>query len=319
MPGCIVAAMTAWTTALIPDQTGRVALITGANSGIGLEAARVLAQHGAHAVLACRTRSKAEAARDSILVDAPKAEVSLVDLDLSSLASVAEGAADFGARFGQLDLLVNNAGVMATPYGRTVDGFEMQFATNHLGHVSLTAHLLPMLLATAQSRVVNVSSLAHKMGRIDFDDLQSERRYRAWRAYGQSKLANLLFTFELQRRFAAAGADTIAVAAHPGISDTNLADSTGGVAGRLMSLTQPLAKLFSQNAGAGALPTLRAATDPDVRGGEYYGPDGFKEQRGAPERVESNSAAKDAAVARRLWDVSVELTGVPFAALDTPS
>jgi NAD(P)-dependent dehydrogenase (short-subunit alcohol dehydrogenase family) len=157
------------------------------------------------------------------------------------------------------------------------------------------------------------------MGKIDFADLQSELKYRAWGAYGQSKLANLLFTFELQRRLAAIGADTIAVAAHPGISDTNLAGSSGGIAGKLMSLTKPLAKVFSQDSHAGALPTLRAATDPDVRGGEYYGPDGFMEQRGTPKRVESTSAAKDPAVAERLWHVSVELTGVTFAALDTPS
>lgn len=311
--------MTDWTEALIPDQTGRVVLITGANSGIGLEAARILARRGAQVVLACRTRAKADAARDSILVDVPTANVALLDLDLSSLASVSTAAAEFGRRFGRLDLLANNAGVMATPYQRTVDGFELQFATNHLGHVALTAHLLPMLLATPQSRVVNVSSLAHKMGKIGFDDLQSERRYRAWGAYGQSKLANLLFTFELQRRLEAAGADTIAVAAHPGISDTNLAGSTGGIAGRLMALAQPLAKAFSQNAHAGALPTVRAATDPAVRGGDYFGPDGFLEQRGAPKRVEPNSSARDAAVAKRLWEVSVELTGVPFASLDAPS
>ncbi len=311
--------MADWNETLIPDQTGRVALITGANSGIGLEAARILATKGAQVVLACRSRSKADAAREAILVDAPSAEVSLVDLDLSSLASVADAAAEFSRRFGRLDLLVNNAGVMATPYQCTVDGFELQFATNHLGHVALTAHLLPMLLATAQSRVVNVSSLAHKMGKIGFDDLQSERRYGAWRAYGQSKLANLLFTFELQRRLEAARADTIAVAAHPGISDTNLAGSTGGIAGRLMTLTQPFAKVFSQNAHAGALPTVRAATDPAVRGGEYYGPDGFMEQRGAPARVEPNSAAKDAETAERLWEVSLELTGVPFVSLDSPS
>ena len=310
--------MTNWTEALVPDQTGRTALITGANSGIGLEAARMLAKRGAHVVLACRTRAKADAARDSILADAPTADVSVIDLDLSSLASVAEAAAEFSARFGRLDLLVNNAGVMATPYQRTVDGFELQFATNHLGHVALTAHLLPMLLATGKSRVVNVSSLAHKMGKIDFDDLQSERRYRAWGAYGQSKLANLLFTFELQRRLEEVGADTIAVAAHPGISDTNLAGSTGGIVGQLMALTHPMAKVFSQNAHAGALPTVRAATDPAVRGGEYYGPDGFMEQRGAPKRVEPNASARDAAIAKRLWEVSVGLTGVPFGALDVP-
>ena len=184
--------MTDWTEALIPDQTDRVVLVTGANSGIGLEAARMLAERGATVVLACRTRSKAEAARDSILVDAPSAEVSLVDLDLSSLASVSAAAVEFTERFDRLDLLLNNAGVMATPYQRTVDGFELQFATNHLGHFALTGHLLPTLLATPASRVVNVSSLAHRMGKIDFDDLQSEHGYRAWGAYGQSKLRNLL-------------------------------------------------------------------------------------------------------------------------------
>ena len=309
--------MADWTEALIPDQAGRIALITGANSGIGLEAARMLAARGAHVVLACRTRSKAEAARESILAGAASAEVSLVDLDVSSLASVAAAAADVRSRFDRLDLLVNNAGVMATPYQCTVDGFELQLATNHLGHTALTAHLLPELLATEGSRVVNISSLAHRMGRIDFDDLQSERRYKAWRAYGQSKLANLLFTFELQRRLSAAGAGTIAVAAHPGLSETNLATSTGGIGGRLMALTAPLAKVFSQSAHAGALPTVRAAADTGVRGGEYYGPSGFGEQRGAPELVKASATANDTAIARRLWDVSVELTGVAFSALDT--
>ena len=308
--------MADWTEALIPDQTGRIALVTGANSGIGLEAARMLAAAGAHVVLACRTRAKADTARDSILADVGSAEVTLVDLDLSSLASVGTAANDVRSRFDRLDLLVNNAGVMATPYGRTVDGFELQFATNHLGHAALTAHLLPVLLATERSRVVNISSLAHRMGRIDFDDLQSERRYRAWSAYGQSKLANLLFTFELQRRLDAAGARTIAVAAHPGISETNLVTSTGGICGRLMALTAPLAKIFSQSAHHGALPTVRAATDPAVRGGEYYGPSGFMEQRGAPTRVQARASASAADVARRLWDVTVELTGVQFATLD---
>ena len=307
--------MADWTEALIPDQAGRIALITGANSGIGLEAARMLAANGAHVVLACRSRPKAEAARKAILADTASGEVSLVDLDLSSLASTATAAAEVRSRFERLDLLVNNAGVMATPYERTVDGFELQFATNHLGHAALTAHLLPALVATEGSRVVNISSLAHRMGRIDFDDLQSERRYRPWRAYGQSKLANLLFTFELQRRLDAAGAGTIAVAAHPGISETNLVNSTGGIGGRLMALTSSLTKVFSQNAHAGALPMVRAATDAAVRGGEYYGPSGFMEQGGAPILVKANATANDAAVAQRLWDVSVELTGVPFTAL----
>lgn len=307
--------MEQWTAAQIPDQSGRVAVVTGANSGIGLEAARALAEHGAHVVLACRTRAKAVAARDDILVSAPAATVSLIDLDLTSLAAVAAAAAEIREQFDRLDLLINNAGVMATPYHRTVDGYELQLATNHLGHAALTAHLLPLLLPVDGSRVVNVSSLAHRFGSINFEDLQSERKYQAWRAYGQSKLANLLFTFELQRRLAAAGAPTVAVAAHPGVSDTNLAGSTGGLTGKLMSLTKPVAKLFSQNSRMGALPTLRAAVDPTVRGGEYFGPDGFMEQRGHPELVKANAAANDAAVAARFWDVTIELTGVPFDGL----
>ena len=307
--------MEPWTDALIADQSNRVALVTGGNSGIGLHAARVLAQHGAHVVLACRTRSKADAARDEIIAQVPDAAVSLVDLDLSSLASVRVAADEVASKFDRLDLLVNNAGVMATPFEQTVDGYELQFATNHLGHVALTAHLLALLVGTPGSRVVSVSSLAHRMGRIHFDDLQSEHRYRAWRAYGQSKLANLLFTFELQRRLSAADAATIAVAAHPGISDTNLAGSTGGLAGRLMSLTRPIAKAFSQSAAMGALPTLRAATDPSANGGDYFGPSGFMEQRGLPELVQASDAAKDGAVAARLWDVSIDLTGVPFVGL----
>ncbi len=223
--------MGSWTEASIPDQSGRVALITGANSGIGLQAARALAERGAHVVLACRTRPKAVVARDEVLVAAPDATVSLVDLDLTSLEAVRAAGHEVLAQFDRLDLLINNAGVMATPYERTTNGYELQLATNHLGHAALTAHLLPLLLATDGSRVVGVSSLAHRIGKIAFDDLQSEHGYQPWRAYGQSKLANLLFTFELQRRLVRAGAGTIAVAAHPGISDTNLAGSTGGLAG----------------------------------------------------------------------------------------
>jgi len=307
--------MGSWTEASIPDQSGRVALITGANSGIGLQAARALAERGAHVVLACRTRPKAVVARDEVLVAAPDATVSLVDLDLTSLEAVRAAGHEVLAQFDRLDLLINNAGVMATPYERTTNGYELQLATNHLGHAALTAHLLPLLLATDGSRVVGVSSLAHRIGKIAFDDLQSEHGYQPWRAYGQSKLANLLFTFELQRRLVRAGAGTIAVAAHPGISDTNLAGSTGGLAGRLMALTKPAAKLFTQNSQMGALPTLRAATDPSVRGGQYFGPGGFMEQRGHPVPVRASFAANDAMVAARLWATTIELTGVPFAGL----
>lgn len=304
-----------WTESSIPDQTGRVALVTGANSGIGLHTARALAEKGARVVLGCRTRSKAEAARTEILRSAPNGDVSILDLDVSSLGSVEAASSAFTSQFDRLDLLINNAGVMATPKGKTVDGYETQFATNHLGHAALTAHLLPLILANGTSRVVSISSIAHRNGKIAFDDLQSEKKYRAWQAYGQSKLANLLFIYELQRRLSVVGASAIAVAAHPGLSHTNLADSSGGVAGRLMALGKPVTRLYTQSAQMGALPTLRAATDPDVRGGEYYGPGGPLETRGHPTKAKASRAATDAAAAARLWKVTVELTGVPFVGL----
>jgi NAD(P)-dependent dehydrogenase (short-subunit alcohol dehydrogenase family) len=299
----------------VPDQTGRVALVTGANSGIGFHTARVLAARGAKVVLACRTRSKAEAAEGQIKATVPGADLTLIDLDLTSLSSVKATADEFTSRFDRLDLLINNAGVMATPKGKTADGFEMQFGTNHLGHAALTAHLLPLILANGQSRVVNVSSLAHRMGRINFDDLQSERRYNAWRAYGQSKLSNLLFTFELQRRLEAVGATAKALAAHPGLAHTNLADSSGGIAGRMMSIGKPVTRLYTQSAQMGALPSLRAAVDPDVRGGEYFGPGGFQETRGHPKQVKARKTAYDTAVAKQLWVETIALTGVPFSGM----
>jgi NAD(P)-dependent dehydrogenase (short-subunit alcohol dehydrogenase family) len=309
-----VVAATKWTEGDIPDQTGRVVLITGANSGIGWEAARALAENGARVVLACRTRSKAEDARARILEHAPGADVDLVDLDLSDLASVREAAARVTTDYARLDVLVNNAGIMAVPDQRTADGFEMQFGTNHLGHFAFTGLVLPVVLPVAGSRIVNVSSGAHKFGRIDLDDPNWERkRYAPWRAYGQSKLANLLFTAELQRRLAAAGVPTIAVACHPGGSRTNLGTAPDGLKGRMMEVVRPAINLFMQPAQMGALPTERAAVDPGVHGGEYYGPDGFAEQRGHPVRVDSNDRSKDAAVAARLWSVSEELTGVRYA------
>lgn len=307
--------MAHWTEDDIADQTDRVAVVTGGNSGIGWEAARALAQHGARVVLACRTRSKADDARARMLAVAPKADVSVVDLDLASLDSIASAAAELSDRFDRIDLLINNAGVMATPRSKTADGFEMQFGTNHLGHFALTGLLLPTLLATAGARVVNISSLAHRMGRIHFDDLQSEQKYSAWGAYGQSKLANLLFTFELQRKLAAAGAECIAVAAHPGVSTTNLTQSTGGFMGRMATFTQPVLGKLMQGADKGALPTLLAALDPSAQGGEYYGPGGFMEQRGYPEQVESSDRSKDVATAAQLWQASVDLTGVDYGEL----
>jgi NAD(P)-dependent dehydrogenase (short-subunit alcohol dehydrogenase family) len=307
---------TRWTQADIGDQRGRTAVITGANSGIGLETARALVQHGASVVVACRNPAKAEAARDTLESSRSDSDVSVLELDLADLASVRRAAAAFTAGHDRLDLLVNNAGVMAVPKRTTVDGFESQIGTNHLGHVLLTSLLLGPLLATEGSRVVTVSSNAHRMGRIDLDDLQSTRRYSAWEAYGQSKLANLLFTFELQRRLAAAGASTVAVAAHPGWARSNLAHDLAGIQQSLFRLAKPLADLTAQSPAMGALPTLRAAVDPTARGGDYFGPDGVMEWRGHPHKVGTSAKATDLATARRLWDASNRLTGATWEALD---
>jgi NAD(P)-dependent dehydrogenase (short-subunit alcohol dehydrogenase family) len=305
-----VAADDAWTADNIPDQSGRVAIVTGANSGIGYETALVLAQKGATVVMACRSLSKAESAADQIRQTSPSGTVVVMELDLGDLDSVRRFAAAFEAEYDRLDLLINNAGIMVPPYGRTAQGFETQIGVNHLGHFALTGLLLELLLQTPQSRVVTVSSGAHRFGQIDFEDLHWERRaYKANPAYGQSKLANLLFTYELQRKLAAAGRSTIAVAAHPGWTETNLQRHSG-----VASFLNPF---FAQSQPMGALPTLRAATDPSVRGGDYFGPDGFMEMRGYPKKVESNERSYNEAVAARLWQVSEELTGVSFGDLTT--
>lgn len=307
-----------WTEADIPDQSGRVALITGANSGIGFEAARALAEHGAAVVLACRNRSKADAALAAIAATAPDADVSVLELDLGDLDQVTIAAATYASTHDRLDLLIDNAGLMAIPRQTTVQGYEMQLGVNHLAHFALTGRLLDRLLATPGSRVVSISSQGHRPGRIAFDDLQSERSYGPWKAYFQSKLANLLFIAELQRRLTAADAGTLALAAHPGGSRTNLGhENPGGVVNNLGHAGRPLIeKYFLQPASMGALPTLRAATDPAVVGGEYFGPDGFGEQRGHPRVVGRSRRARDADAARRLWEVSEELTGVRYDALD---
>jgi NAD(P)-dependent dehydrogenase (short-subunit alcohol dehydrogenase family) len=292
----------------LPDQHGRTAVITGANSGIGLEAARELARAGAHVVLACRDTAKGAAAAETIRKEIPSAELDVAALDLASLDSVRAFAELYPHE--RLDLLINNAGVMAAPYTKTVDGFELQFATNHLGHFALAGLLLDKLLRTPGARVVTVSSTAHKMGRIDFDDLQSERSYRRWRAYGQSKLANLLFTFELDRRLRTTDADLLSVAAHPGYSATNLQfAATPSRIERLASVM--LNRVYAQSAERGAMPTLYAATA-DIPGGSFVGPDGFQEMRGAPKIVKSTRAARDPQTALRLWEVSEQLTGVHF-------
>jgi NAD(P)-dependent dehydrogenase (short-subunit alcohol dehydrogenase family) len=299
-----------WTADDVPDQTGRLALVTGANSGIGLETARVLVGRGARVLMACRNPEKGADAQQEI----GSAHVELLELDLADLASVRSAASRVLAEHDRLDLLINNAGIMAVPEGRTPDGFELQLGTNHLGHFALTGLLVERLLETPGSRVVNVSSGAHRWGDLDFDDLQWERRtYKRFGAYGSSKLANLLFTLELQRRFDVDGAKSLAVSAHPGIAKTNLARRPAGSPG---AWRDSVMRLFTgwmlQDAAMGALPTLRAATDPDVLGGEYYGPDGRGELGGHPVKVPASTRAQDAERAARLWRVSEQLTGVSF-------
>jgi NAD(P)-dependent dehydrogenase (short-subunit alcohol dehydrogenase family) len=297
-----------WTADQIPDQHGRIAIVTGANSGIGLTAARELARAGAHVIMACRDTAKGERAAQTIRDQVPEAELDVTALDLASLDSVRQFAAGYSAP--GLDLLINNAGVMVPPKRTTEDGFELQFGTNHLGHFALTGRLLDKLLATPQSRVVTVSSTAHKIGRINFDDLQSERSYRRWPAYGQSKLANLLFALELDRRLRAGEAGLLSVAAHPGYAATNLQfAATPSRIERIGSVV--LNRVWAQDAEHGALPTLYAATA-DIAGGSFVGPDGFQEMRGHPTLVKPTRAAQDPDTARRLWDVSESLTGVSF-------
>ena len=311
-----------WTTADIPDQSGRTALITGANSGLGLQTAKALAAAGATVLLGCRNLDKAAAAKAEIESAAPGAAVEVVELDLGSLDSVERAATEVAARSDDLHLLVNNAGVMAPPRRETVDGFELQFGTNHLGHFALTGRLLEKLLVAPSPRVVTVASMAHRAGKMDFEDLNWERRYSRWPAYGRSKLSNLLFTSELARRAAAADSDLIAAAAHPGYASTNLQTAGPGM-GPIGVVVKPLAKVsnlfLGQSDAMGALPTLYAATAPDVTGGEYFGPDGIGEQRGHPQRVGRSGRASNEADARRLWEVSEELTGVSVAAFDSPA
>jgi NAD(P)-dependent dehydrogenase (short-subunit alcohol dehydrogenase family) len=299
----------------MPDLTGKVIIVTGANSGIGYEAAKAFAHKGAQVILACRSLDKAEAALADLLAELPTAQAEIMPLDLANQASVHQFAAAFKAKYDQLDVLVNNAGIMMVPYATTEDGFESQFATNHLGHFALTGLLIDLLLKTPASRVVNVSSAAHRMGKMDFDNLMFEdgNGYSPAGAYGRSKLANLLFTYELQRRFKASGADAIAVAAHPGTSSTNL---TGHMADRwYFKIAYPIFEQMVQGADMGALPTIRAAVDPQAKGGDYYGPNGFMEQGGYPVLVQSTEASHNLADAKQLWDVSEELTGVTFGSL----
>ena len=298
-----------WTVADVPPQDGRIAVVTGSNTGIGFEAARLLAARGATMVLACRDVAKAESAADRIVAASPQATVTVTHLDLASLASVRAAANALNDAYQRIDLLINNAGVMMTPYRRTEDGFEHQLGVNHLGPFALTGLLLPRMLAVPGSRVVTVSSWVHRHGRIDFGNLGLERGYRRSAAYGRSKLANLLFTYELQRRLAAAGAPTVALAAHPGYARTGLS--------RNLPLTirlgaRAVEPVFAQSARMGALPVLRAATGPDAAGGEFYGPGGRAGIGGPPRRTRSSDRSYDADLQRRLWAESDSLTGVTY-------
>ena len=298
-----------WNAADIPDQHGRTAVVTGANGGLGLETARQLAAKGAHVVMAVRNQKNAGAALQEIRTGAPDASLELVALDLASQASVRAAAEQIIAAHKRIDLLINNAGVMYTPKSTTKDGFEIQFGTNHLGHFAFTGLLLDRLLPVAGSRVVTVSSIGHRIrADIHFDDLQWEHGYSRVGAYGQAKLANLLFTYELQRRLAPR-ATTIATAAHPGGSNTELMRNLPAGLARVYPL---VGSFIAQDAAAGALPTLRAATDPAVLGGQYYGPDGFAQTRGYPTLVASSRKSHDVDRQRRLWAVSEELTGVVY-------
>lgn len=307
--------MTHWSAGVIAGLNGRVALVTGANSGLGLETTRALASAGAQVVMACRNTDKGEDAAASIRRDHPHARLDVMPLDLASLESIARFAGRFSDTHDALDLLINNAGVMALPLRRTADGFEMQIGTNHLGHFALTGRLFERLRAAPGARVVTVSSLAHTFGRIDSDDLNwRARRYRRWPAYGQAKLANLMFALELDRRLRAADADLLSVAAHPGYAATHLQLAGPEMSGsRLAAAGMRLAnRALAQSPQRGALPSLYAATAADVRGGDYFGPDGLREFWGNPTRVRPAGRARKADVAARLWTLSEELTGVRY-------
>lgn len=294
-----------WTTNNIPYLTGKVAIVTGANNGIGYETAKALAVKGASVVMACRNLEKADIAASEIRMGTKDARLDIIPLDLADLSSVRQFAETFKSRYEKLDLLINNAGVMIPPFTRTVDGFELQFGANHLGHFALTGLLLDRLIQTPNARIINVSSSAHRMGSatIDFENLNAENDYSASGAYAQSKLANLLFTLELNNHFEDISADTIAASAHPGWTVTGLQKG----------LLHGISRVIGQQPAMGALPTLRAAVDPDVLPNDYYGPGGMMEMRGYPEKVASSQAAKDTELARNLWTVSEEMTGVHYA------
>lgn len=303
---------TNWTTQNIPDLSGKIIIVTGGNSGIGYEAVKAFSEKGAEVISACRDTVKGEKAKNDILIDLHKAKIEVIALDLMDLDSIRKFSEIYKSKYKKLDILLNNAGIMMNPYGLTKDGFESQLGTNHLGHFALTGLLLNLILKTPESRIVNISSMAHKMGKMDFNNLLFEngKDYTPIKAYGRSKIANLLFTSELQRKLEAAGSKTIVVSAHPGIAFTNL--------GRhfdkkwYIKIMLPLYRKMEQSAAMGALPGLRAATDSEVQGGEYYGPGGRGERTGYPILVKSNAASHNKEDAKMLWDVSEDLTGVKY-------
>ncbi len=294
-----------WDSNSISDQSGRIAIVTGSSSGIGYETARVLAEKNAKVIIAVRNPNKGQAALEKIMQAHPQADVQVMIVDLANFESVKAFSAEFKKSFQKLDLLINNAGVMVPPYSKTANGFELQFGTNHLGHFLLTNELMNLLKATPGSRIVNVSSMAHKSGKINFDDLNWEKRkYRAWQAYGDSKIANLYFTMEMRRKLGSAEYPLVA-AAHPGWTATDLQ--------RNSTMAGSLNRFFAQGIDMGALPTLYAALAEDVKSGDYFGPSGFMEMTGYPKKVKTNKLAQNETIAKKLWDVSEELTGVEFA------
>jgi NAD(P)-dependent dehydrogenase (short-subunit alcohol dehydrogenase family) len=301
-----------WTTENIPDLSEKVIIVTGGNSGLGFESAKVFAKKGAEVILTSRSKEKGEKARTEILRQNPHAKIEMAELDLANLKSVRSFAKSFQEKYSRLDVLLNNAGIMTTPYFKTKDGFEGQVGTNHLGHFALTGLLLPVLEKSPNARVVNVSSVAHKQGKMDFSNLLFEngKGYTPMKAYGRSKLANLLFTYELQRFFENNNINVISVAAHPGVSQTELFRHLDEK--WYFRLVRPIFQAISQPGKMGALPQLRASTDADVKGSDYFGPNGFMELKGYPVRTTSNSASHNKDDARKLWEVSEKLTGVSF-------
>lgn len=302
--------MTTFNIHTVPSQKGRIAIVTGANSGLGYETALALAKKDMKVILACRNLAKAEMAKQAICQEVPQADIEIMGVDLSKLASVRVFASAFVEKYPQLDLLINNAGIMTPPFSLSEDGFESQMAANYFGHFLLTNLLLKTILKTPCSRIITLSSIAHKQGKIHFEDLQSQKKYSPMAAYSQSKLACLMFSYELQRRLTQMGSHTLSVAAHPGISDTNLIKNTP-IPDWIFDLFKPImTRTFLQSAKAGAEPTLYAALGDDVKGGDYFGPDGFYEMRGSAKKVDSTALSKDKEVAKRLWEVSEKLCGI---------